>query len=118
MSKPLSKEFLLSRKKCCQNGCQNCPWKITKEQIKEYFNEIFNKESTISYQKLRSKVLDGYAYNISGGIFKMYTGSGGALEYLKAAQESGLPAYDAGNNITVEGITLNDLKVTEYGKEK
>lgn len=32
MSKPLSKEFLLSRKKCCKHGCQNCPYGYNKNK--------------------------------------------------------------------------------------
>ena len=33
MVKPLSKEFLLNRGFCCNNGCKNCPYKIN-EMIK------------------------------------------------------------------------------------
>ena len=29
MSKPLSREFLLERGACCDNGCVNCPWRTT-----------------------------------------------------------------------------------------
>lgn len=32
MSKSLTKEFLLSRKKCCQNGCQECPYGYNKNK--------------------------------------------------------------------------------------
>ena len=28
--KPLSREFLLKRGYCCNNKCQNCPYKTTK----------------------------------------------------------------------------------------
>ena len=38
MSKPLSREFLLSRKKCCQNGCQNCPYKTMYVPLPFNFN--------------------------------------------------------------------------------
>lgn len=37
MYKPLSKEFLLKRGYCCNNGCKNCPYKqkkIKKENLK------------------------------------------------------------------------------------
>lgn len=34
--KPLSREFLLSRGRCCNNGCKNCPYKDgLKESTKE-----------------------------------------------------------------------------------
>jgi hypothetical protein len=29
--KPLSREFLLKRGYCCNNGCKNCPYKKEKE---------------------------------------------------------------------------------------
>jgi len=34
LSKPLTKEFLLSRGKCCNNGCKNCPY-IKEEKISD-----------------------------------------------------------------------------------
>lgn len=33
MSKPLSREFLLERGKCCKNSCKNCPWGFGKRLI-------------------------------------------------------------------------------------
>jgi hypothetical protein len=38
MSKPLSKEFLLKRGSCCDNGCTNCPYKEN-DHIKEILLE-------------------------------------------------------------------------------
>ena len=37
MSKPLSKEILLKRGGCCDNGCTNCPYK--NDHIKEILLE-------------------------------------------------------------------------------
>jgi hypothetical protein len=43
-NKPLSREFLLNRGFCCNNGCLNCPYKtkptMTKEQIAQVAHEI------------------------------------------------------------------------------
>ena len=39
--KPLSREFLLKRGYCCDNKCQNCPYKTTKmDKIKNYLYNI------------------------------------------------------------------------------
>ena len=39
---PISREFLLKQKKCCNNGCANCPYKINKTNkimnAKEYLH--------------------------------------------------------------------------------
>lgn len=32
MSKPLSREFLLARGRCCHNGCMNCPYSTDRWQ--------------------------------------------------------------------------------------
>ena len=38
---PLSREFLLKRGYCCDNGCKNCPYKTTKmDKIKNYLYNI------------------------------------------------------------------------------
>ena len=29
---PLSREYLLSRGKCCKLGCKNCPWNYKREK--------------------------------------------------------------------------------------
>jgi hypothetical protein len=34
MYEPLSREFLLSRGKCCKNSCINCPWDYKMKKIK------------------------------------------------------------------------------------
>ena len=45
---PLSREFLLKRGFCCNNGCINCPYKIKSEEMpshyKEYIIDILNEE--------------------------------------------------------------------------
>ena len=39
--KPLSREFLLKRGYCCDNGCKNCPYKTTKmDKVKNYLYNI------------------------------------------------------------------------------
>jgi|694.fasta_scaffold76491_7 hypothetical protein len=38
MSKPLSREFLLERGKCCKNSCKNCPWGFGKRLIDRITN--------------------------------------------------------------------------------
>ena len=46
--KPLSREFLLKRGYCCDNGCKNCPYrkrKNMKERIKEMKKRMFRKEA-------------------------------------------------------------------------
>ena len=38
---PLTREYLLSRGKCCHNGCMNCPYKENK--MKRYLVFAYNK---------------------------------------------------------------------------
>ena len=52
MSKPLRREFLLSKKKCCQNGCQNCPYK---EEESFELEEISWVERSLIYNILYGK---------------------------------------------------------------
>jgi hypothetical protein len=45
---PLSREFLLNRGHCCNNGCKNCPYKEKKnmkERIKEMKAKMFTKDA-------------------------------------------------------------------------
>jgi len=39
MNKPLSREFLLKRGFCCNNGCINCPYMKDKKASKEFLIE-------------------------------------------------------------------------------
>jgi len=36
-SKPLSREFLLNRGFCCNNGCKNCPYKNKSKMQNQFF---------------------------------------------------------------------------------
>ena len=54
MTKPLSREFLISRKQCCSHKCVNCPYipKYKKESVelsKEFikFKSEINNENSI-----------------------------------------------------------------------
>lgn len=41
--RPLSREFLLKRGHCCNNGCLNCPYKTNNVNIQEEINKMESK---------------------------------------------------------------------------
>ena len=42
---PLSREFLLKRGHCCDNGCKNCPYKEKKNMKNERLKKMFTKDA-------------------------------------------------------------------------
>jgi hypothetical protein len=92
---------------------------ITKEQIESALADMFHgMDVSLTYEELRSRILSGYAYSIeSSGQRKLVlnTGKGGALLYIDACEENGLPACVVANSITCytdDGpYTMTHLKV-------
>ena len=42
---PLSREFLIKRGHCCDNGCKNCPYKEKKNMKNERLKKMFTKDA-------------------------------------------------------------------------
>jgi len=60
--KPLSREFLLSRGSCCNNGCMNCPYNMKERSLK---NKLYIKA-------LKDNVWDTYLDTKAGDWKKIY----------------------------------------------
>lgn len=87
----------------------------SKKEIKEILEKIFNSQPSISYEKLRNKVLEGYMYTIKSNGFLITTGKGGILEYLNICEKNNIDPKIVGNSIKInlkEDITLNQIEVT------
>ena len=60
---PLSKELLLERGHCCDNGCKNCPYK---EQSQVNTDEWVDSDND-DYDGYSSKLSDGEVYDGESG---------------------------------------------------
>lgn len=93
---------------------------FTKERLMEVLSKVFNSDSIekVTYDTLRDKVLDGYgyAYTINSQFGKLMTGKGGIINYLDESEKQGIDPWMVGNLITVEGKTLNEVKIVKNGK--
>jgi hypothetical protein len=86
--------------------------KVTKEKVMEVLSKVFSLDKVnITYKDLRNKVLDGYAYTIKSQRGKLMTGEGGILNYLDESEKQEIDPWMAGNLITIEGKTLNEIKI-------
>ena len=70
---PLSREFLLNRGFCCNNGCTNCPYKMKSTKSKENLIEKV-------VEQIKEDVHCGY-YESLEGLLKLIT-SEDLIEYL------------------------------------
>lgn len=97
------------------NGNKPSLKRPSREEIESAISSIFgnNIQDVVTYDKLREKVLDGYAYRIKNPRATLMTGKGGVLNYLDISEEQGIDPWMAGNLITVEDKTLNELKIIE-----
>jgi hypothetical protein len=66
--KPLSKELLLERGHCCDNGCKNCPYK---EQSQVNTDEWVDSDND-DYDGYSSKSSDGEVYDGESGYDDEY----------------------------------------------
>ena len=65
---PLSKELLLERGHCCDNGCKNCPYK---EQSQVNTDEWVDSDND-DYDGYSSKLSDGEVYDGESGYDDEY----------------------------------------------
>ena len=65
---PLSKELLLERGHCCDNGCKNCPYKEQSQVNTDEWVDSDNDE----YDGYSSKVSDGEVYDGESGYDDEY----------------------------------------------
>ena len=66
--KPLSKELLLERGHCCDNGCKNCPYKEQSQVNTDEWVDSDNDE----YDGYSSKASDGEVYDGESGYDDEY----------------------------------------------
>tara|TARA_B110000459_G_C16096886_1_gene267745 strand:- start:118 stop:396 length:279 start_codon:yes stop_codon:yes gene_type:complete len=66
--KPLSKELLLERGHCCDNGCKNCPYK---EQSQVNTDDWIDSDND-DYDGYSSKANDGEVYDGESGYDDEY----------------------------------------------
>tara|TARA_R110002074_G_scaffold357797_1_gene530056 strand:- start:834 stop:1112 length:279 start_codon:yes stop_codon:yes gene_type:complete len=65
---PLSKELLLERGHCCDNGCKNCPYKEQSQVSTDEWVDSDNDE----YDGYSSKANDGEVYDGESGYDDEY----------------------------------------------
>ena len=65
---PLSKELLLERGHCCDNGCKNCPYKEQSQVNTDEWVDSDNDE----YDGYSSKASDGEVYDGESGYDDEY----------------------------------------------
>lgn len=103
MSKPLSREFLLERGKCCKNFCKNCPFPKTITIINEGTEKVIEKE----IQERKIHKYTGFDFHSSIKSFQ--------IEYNQLYSKA---INLVNKNMDYKEFTLKDWKVEYKYKDK
>ena len=73
---PLSKELLLERGHCCDNGCKNCPYKEQSQVNTEYLPHLYDwvDSDNDDYDGYSGGASDGEVYDGGSGYDDEYDG--------------------------------------------
>jgi ribA/ribD-fused uncharacterized protein len=107
MYEPLSREFLLSRGKCCKNSCINCPWDYKMKKIEE-------NESRVPYYAIHKDGFIGGFVNEFRFLSNFYVLENGVCldEIYYPSVEHGYQAskYIKEERYIFEGVSVGDSK--------